>query len=121
MGPVMERIARRRILAANPPFQTLRIDYSGGELSVDFVGARRYRAPVSGARRGNRGPDGSDVQVSYSLQRGRLRERLDASEGFSTNIYRLSEDGSTLSLRSTMESDRLPAPITFTLRFRRQP
>jgi hypothetical protein len=61
------------------------------------------------------------VQVSYSLQRGRLRERLDASEGFSTNIYRLSEDGSTLSLRSTMESDRLPAPITFTLRFRRQP
>ena len=120
MGPVMERIARRRILASNPPFQTLRIERSGAGLTVDFVGARRYSAPLDGARGENQAPDGSDVRVSFRLRNGRLQERIDASEGFSTNVYRLSDDGSTLSLRSTMESDRLPAPITYALRFRRR-
>lgn len=121
MGPVIERIARRRILANYPAFQALRIERSGAGLTVDFVGARRYSAPLDGSRANNRAPDGSDLRVSFRLQNGRLLERMEAGEGSSVNIYRLSEDGSTLGLRSTMESDRLPAPITFALRFRRQP
>ena len=121
MRPMVKRIARRRILANYPPFQTLRIERSGAGLTVDFVGARRYSAPLDGSRANNRAPDGSTVRVSFRLQNGRLHERMEAGEGFSVNVYRLSDDGSTLSLRSTMESDRLPAPITFSLRFRRQP
>jgi hypothetical protein len=120
MGPLVERVARRRILAGNPPFQTLRIELDGNDLSIEFVGARRYRAPLGGAAATHRGPDGTEVRVSLRLRRGRLVERIEAGEGFSTNTYTLSDDARQLSLRSTMESDRLPAPITYTLRFRRE-
>ncbi|MCA9534407.1 MAG: hypothetical protein KC593_12030 [Myxococcales bacterium] len=120
MGPLVERIARRRILASNPPFQTLRIELDANELTVEFVGARRYRAPLGGAAATHRGPDGTEVRVSFRLRNGRLVERIEADEGFSTNTYTLSDDARQLSLRSTMESDRLPAPITYTLRFRRE-
>ena len=120
MGPMVRAIARRRIMASNPAFRTLRIDSpSAGVVRVEFVSVRRYEAPLDGPARAAQAPDGSQVQVSFALRGGRLREAIVAPEGSSANVYRLSADGRVLTLQSTMQSPRLPNDIRYTLRFRR--
>lgn len=121
MRALRRSVARRRIIAGNPPVPTLEIHARPqGAVEVVFAGARAYSARIGGALSPSVGPDGSDVRVRFRWRGARLVERIEAGQGHSVNTYALSRGGSRLTLVSTMHSRHLPAPITYTLRFTRQ-
>ena len=121
MRAMRRNVARRRILESNPGVPRIDIRVEGELLHVSFAGVRSYAASVGGPARAGRAPDGSGVRVRFRLRGGRLHERIDAGQGYSANVYALSSGGARLSVRSTIHSRHLPAPISYSLRFRRAP
>src|SRR5690349_375438 len=70
MAPVRQRIARRRLLAANPPVDRIELNRSDDAIEVRYQpgrpGAFEYSSP-EGTPRINRGPDGKDARVTNRL------------------------------------------------------
>lgn len=118
MGFLARPVARRRLEAVNPAFETLRITQRGDDLVTDFDG-RRYTASVDGSCRRNVDADGKAVRVCYRLAGQSLHARYITEDGEKRYDFRLEPDGTSLLAAVTVSSPQLPRPVSYALRFSR--
>lgn len=117
-GRIIRGIARQRLLKNNPPVRRLEIRLSEDESRIDYDDSRSYRGPIGvGDPQSCRSPDGGKVDVHYTWDRATLIEIAETREGSARIHYTL--EGDRLRVETHIESRFLPAPIRFTLYFRR--
>lgn len=82
--------------------------------------------PASVAASPDQGPDvdhgsgGDRSKLSQRIGGGKLMQRFLAGEGGRTNEWALSADGMTLTLKATISSPKLTAPVVYTLTYKRK-
>jgi hypothetical protein len=114
--PLVRALAKPRILDTNLPFERVAITSYGTDVEVAFDG-RRYRAPLGGPPADLRAPDGSAMDLSYEVEGDALVAYAATSRGTSRTTYVPTGDG--VHLTTVIESDRLPAPVRYSMRLRR--
>lgn len=119
MNFAVRPIARSRLRRTNEPYRTITIAHTPSQISVTTDGASTVTAPADGTPIRWRRQDGEQLQVSTVWEGGNLKQLFVADDGQRENLYSLSPDGNTLTMRVTLTSSRLPEPITYNLRFRR--
>ena len=113
--------ARRRLLASNPPVETVVIDVAADTIRIDLGGARDANLPPAAWRPG-RGADGSAVQLRFTLlAQGTLKMESRAEGGSARHLFTASADGATLRHAVRIESSHLPDDIRYSLDYRRMP
>lgn len=113
-------IARRRLRGTTQPYRTIRIQRSDGEIATIYDGREPIRSPADGRAVTWRREDGEVLQLSTRERDGALVQTFVAEDGTRENAFRVSDDGSTLTLTVTVRSDRLPEPIVFDLVYGRE-
>lgn len=119
MAPARESIARRRLLASDPPIPSVTITPRGDGLVIDYTGGRRNETPSLGTFAPNPTADGGTVDVKHDVVGNRIRETYRERRGGAVHLFSLSGDGRELTLEATISSPHLPASITYTLAFER--
>lgn len=119
MAPARESIARRRLLASDPPIPSVTITPRGEGLVIDYTGGRRNETPSLGTFAPNPTADGGTVDVKHDVVGNRIRETYRERRGGAVHLFSLSGDARELTLEATIRSPHLPAPITYTLVFER--
>lgn len=119
MSFITKPIARRRLRNTNRPYRTITLLLSESEISTTYDGRAPIRSPADGTAVRWRREDGEMLDVSTSLRDGALTQTFTAEDGSRENAFILSPDGTGLTLQVTLRSERLPAPITYRLLYRR--
>jgi hypothetical protein len=125
---VVRQIARPRLRATNVPYPQL-IFAIDEDVSVDMPGYPSVSSPSNGDpvlwhRRTGRSctqMHGSCVQVTTRWQDEELVQTFRSEDGQRENIFSVSADGAELTMRVTMTSPRLPAPVVYRLIYTRRP
>jgi hypothetical protein len=63
--------------------------------------------------------DGETFEVAGTWQDARVTQEFVAADGQRSNVFRLSPDGNELRLDVELTSEQLPAPVRYTLAYRR--
>ena len=63
--------------------------------------------------------DGSDVNITQFFRDGHLEQVFRTTLGNRWNVYTLSPDGQTMTVAATQQGPMMPAPMHFTLDYRR--
>lgn len=115
MNFLIRGFARGRLESTNEPYRTITITNDTSSVSV----ATDDRAPVTAPATGDsirwEREDGEELVVRMRWEDGELRQTFTAEDGLRRNVYRLAPDGRTLTLDVTVESGRLPEPLTYQL------
>ena len=120
MSFITRGIARGRLEDSNPVYRSVRIEFEGHTIRVVLDGNRRVESPDSGATAPYTRPDGERMRVSQGYSRGRLQQLYTGDAGQRRNELSLDETGRTLTMRVRVTSDSLPAPVVYSLTYRRQ-
>lgn len=120
MNFITRPVARGRLTRTNEPYRAITIRQSGEEISI----ITDDRAPIVARPDGNparwQREDGEELDLTTRWDGPMLEQTFVAEDGQRRNVYSLAPDGDTLELDVTVTSPRLPAPLTYTLRYRRQ-
>jgi hypothetical protein len=119
MNFIKRPIARSRLKKANPAYRTITIKRAADQILVALDGGTPVQMPASGAIVKWKRDDGEVVDVSGQWQASTLTQKFTAEDGARLNVFRLSADGQTLTLDVKLTSDQLPAPLTYSLAYRR--
>ena len=120
MNFITRPIARGRLVRTNVPYQTITIRREGDQVTV----ITDDRAPIVATADGNpmkwTREDGEVLDLTTQWVDERLEQTFVAEDGQRKNVFSLGPDGDTLEMQVTVTSPRLSAPLTYTLRYRRQ-
>jgi hypothetical protein len=119
MSFIKRPIARSRLKKTNPIYKTVAISRSGNEITVDFNGGTLVTMPADGSSTRWKRDDGEVFEVSARWQGSTLTQSFKAEDGERLNTYHLNTDGRTLTLDVKISSEQLPAPLTYSLSYRR--
>lgn len=119
MAPVRGNIARRRLVASDPPIPRITITPTGDGLVVDYTRGRRNETQHLGTFAPNPAAGGGQIDVKHEVVGRRLRETYRESRGGAVHLFSLSSSGDELTLEATIRSPYLPDPITYSLTFER--
>lgn len=119
LGPLRRSVARKRLKSTNGVNNTVRIIPSGDELITDFDG-RTYRAPTTGEAEQAKDPDGKLVAVSYRAVGDTLKSRYVAEDGEKRIDFKRTPDGHGMIMHVTVISEKLPAPIKYSLSYKKK-
>lgn len=114
MNALVRPIARGRLLDSNKVPRKLVIERDGDAVLVAFDG-RKYRAALDGSSTRVVGVNGDTLSYSVELDDTGLRQDFDGDGGGRINHIALHEGSLRVGVR--VHSERLPAPVTYTLRF----
>lgn len=122
MSFITRPIARGRLNKTNPLPQHVRISRTDDTIAVAFDAGN----PVSTPLNGNTVPWTSSLtHEHYQAHAERTGDTtaqvIVAPDGQRRNAYVFTDNGTRLVLRVTISSHRLPQPLTYTLRFKRDP
>ena len=120
MNFITRPIARGRLTRTNEPYRSLSIQQSAGQVTI----VRDAMAPIVAPADGNpikwTREDGEVLDLTTRWVDETLEQTFIAEDGQRKNVFALSPDGGTLEMQVTVTSPRLAAPLTYTLRYRRQ-
>lgn len=120
MNFITRPVARGRLTRTNEPYGSITIRQAGEEISI----ITDDRPPIVVRPDGNamrwQREDGEELDLTTRWNGPRLEQTFMAEDGERRNVYSLAPDGNTLELHVTVTSPRLPAPLTYTLRYRQQ-
>lgn len=119
MNFAIRSIARSRIAKTNPLYGTIHLHRSDIAVTVQFDTGKPIELPLDGRAIPWERQDGGTYDVSAECSTTELVMRFHANDGERTNTFVLEPDGTTLKLHVKLESPRLPAPIRYTLSYRR--
>lgn len=119
MNFITRPIARGRLSKTNQPYHTLTIRSSGSEVTIVRDDLPAIVAPADGNPIKWRREDGEVLDLTTRWADGALEQTFIAEDGQRKNVFALAPDGNTLEMRVTVTSPRLAAPLTYTLRYRR--
>lgn len=114
MNALVRPIARGRLLDSNKVPRKLVIERDGDAVLVGFDG-RKYRAALDGSSTRVVGVTGDTLSYSVELDDTGLRQDFAGDGGGRINNIALRNGSLRVGVR--VHSDRLPAPVTYTLRF----
>ena len=119
MGALRRSVARKRLESTNRVNNTVRIAPAGDELITDFDG-RAYRAPTTGEAEKGKDPDGKAVTVSYKAVGDTLKSRYVAEDGEKQIDFERAPDGQSMIMHVTVISPKLPAPIKYSIPYKKK-
>jgi len=107
---------RRRIQPENRV--TVRVhDETHVSLAMDDWGPVRF--DLTARPRQITGPNGDRIRAAVSFRNGRLVHREMHSQGHRTNVFALSGDRRSMTMRAVIGSDQLPDEVRYRLTYRR--
>jgi hypothetical protein len=119
MSMVVRPLARRRVRDIRPDAST-RFEHSAEGLIVQSGERTPVTLPPNGDPVERTTGEGDTVRLSVRVEGDVLRLRMEGERGRSTSEYRLSPDGETLTVVTTLDFDRLPRPVRYRLVYRRR-
>ena len=122
MSFVTRPIARGRLNKTNPLPQRVQVTQDQDTLAVAFDDGNPVITPLDGhAVPWQSSLTHEDYQAHAERSADTTAQVIVAPDGERKNAYVFSDDGTRLTLRVTVSSHRLPRPLVYTLRFRRDP
>jgi hypothetical protein len=119
MNPLIRSIARRRMLEANAVIPELGFKLSGDMIVASYVGGRIVEAPADGRAVSWTDQFGDAIRVSHRLRGDVLVQTMVGSKGDRRNHYQFADDGQTMTMSVEIRSDKLPAPLRYSVTYRR--
>lgn len=119
MNFVTKPVARKRLKGTNKPYQTLVISRTGSEIVTAMDDRAPIHMPADGKAIKWKREDGEVFNVNAVTQNGALVQSFIADDGQRENAYKVRPDG-TLEMKVTIRSGRLPAPLVYTLLYRKE-
>jgi len=118
--PAMFRSMVRSKLTENVAIiDSLTIEASGDQLAIGVTDGESLPTPLDGSTVELQ-QQGKTAQVTRELVDGALRSHVAGARGWTTSVYRVSEDGRTLTVTRETGSDRLAVPLEFEATYTRQ-
>ena len=117
MNFILRGIARDRLRAKNPVRVRLTTQVAGDRIVVSYDNDR-YESQ-SGQWRSVTAT-GETVQLLQQIQGNRIYQTFRTADGEKRMVLTFSEDGAWVWLDVTVTSSRIPAPLRYRMRFRRQ-
>jgi len=119
MNFIIRPIARGRLKKTNSAYDRIRILRSPSQIEVAFDAAKPVQMSADGSVTSWTRADGEVFDVSAVWQDARLVQSFQAKDGKRVNTFQLGEDGKALRLDVVITSDRLPAPVSYSLTYKR--
>ncbi len=119
MNMITRPVARGRLKKTNVPYRRIAITPTSASISIATDGGAPIVTPADGKSIKWTREDGEVLDVSTAWDGNSLKQTFAAEDGQRVNLYTLSPDGDTLTMRVTVTSGRLPAPVTYQLVFTR--
>lgn len=120
MNYLLRPLARRRLGKTNRPAQELHFRLGSDNHVIRFDLRAPIQTPAGGQPILWTREDGEQFVVRTTLTDSGLIQRFEAPDGSRTNRYILDPGGLRLRLEVTVESSRLPIPLTYTLIYHRK-
>jgi hypothetical protein len=117
MNYFVQSIARSQMHDQTPVNDRIDIAFPSGQIQIGFDGAFTY-ATRPGVSQDFSLPDGTEVTVRQYFRDGHLEQYFEHSLGRRWNVYTLSADGHTMTVRATQQGPMMPSPMTFALEYR---
>ena len=119
MSFLIRGIVKDRLMAANPPVNTVAIVLAGNEATITWNGSMTVKSTTDGTPVDWTAPDGEKGKLSTVWAGPVLKRTLTSGNGQRANAYSLDPSGKVLTLEVTISSSQLPAPVNYKLVFRR--
>jgi hypothetical protein len=119
MSFLIRGIVKDRLMAANPPVNTVAIVLAGNDATITWNGNMTVKTPTDGTPVDWTAPDGEKGKLSTVWAGPVLKRTLTSGNGQRGNAYSLDPSGKVLTLEVTISSSQLPAPVNYKLVFRR--
>ncbi len=119
MSFIKRPIARGRLKKTNSAYGRIAISRSSSQIEVQFDQRAPVRMPADGTAIKWTREDGEVFDVSADWQASSLVQMFKAEDGERVNTYRL-DAADRLALQVSVSSAQLPAPVTYTLIYRRE-
>ncbi|HEX7238944.1 MAG TPA: hypothetical protein VF263_01650 [Longimicrobiaceae bacterium] len=119
LNPLIRGVARGRLRKTNEPYRRLVISHNAQQVSVVTDSRPAIVSPANGTAVAWTREDGEKLRVSTKWEGARLEQAFRAEDGQRVNSFTLSPDGRTLTMRVTVTSPRLKAPLTYNLVYRK--
>lgn len=114
MNYFVQSIARSQMHDQTPVNDLIDISFPSGQITIGFDGRFTYTTSPGVAQDFDL-PDGASVSVRQYFRDGHLEQYFEHSLGRRWNVYTLSADGRTMSVRATQQGPMMPSPMTFAL------
>jgi hypothetical protein len=119
LSPMLRNLGRERLQESNTIPQRLTIDVDGAGVQVLFDG-KGYQAGLDGTPIKTESPEGDKVKVSHRMRGASLAQLIDGVGGDRSNDYKLSADGTRLTMTVAITSSQLPVPVEYRLTYKRK-
>jgi hypothetical protein len=119
VNALVRNLGRTRLREANVIPQRLTISIDGDRAKILFDGSG-HDASLDGTVIKTVGVDGEKVKVSHRMRGAQLVELIDGLGGDRSNTFKLSSDGSRVTMAVEITSGQLPVPVVYRLTFKRK-
>jgi hypothetical protein len=113
-------VARKRLMATNPPVRRITISYTDKDVTIQADGGAALRTPADGTPIDWTREGGEKVKVSTIWEGAQLKRSLASRDGVRVNTYRLDATGNTLTLDVMVTGAQLPQALIYRLLYRRK-
>jgi hypothetical protein len=120
LNMLIRGLARSKIMESQTPSAAVEILQTGSDVIVRRTGAPEIRGPANGTpfRWKNRYRD--ELELRMRLNGAKLEIRFKGEKSRTTTTYTASEDGSRMTLRTTIKDPRLPKPLRLSFAYKRK-
>ncbi|KIG16312.1 hypothetical protein DB30_04772 [Enhygromyxa salina] len=119
LNPMVRKLGRQRLQQSNPILKNLSIRVDDESVAILFDGDG-HRAKLDGTPHKTESAHGDKVKVSHRMRGTKLVELLDGVGGDRHNEFKLSADGSRLTIKVKIISSQLPVPVEYDLTYKRK-
>jgi hypothetical protein len=119
LPPIVDGIAAGRLRENISLSQRIEIALSPTRIGVRFDNSAYDTAPGETEVYPLTTGSAETIDVVQHITEGRLQQVFTTPQGRRWNTFSISADGNTLNLDVVVQSDRLPAPVRYTLQYRR--
>ncbi len=116
---VIRGIGRSRLEAVTKIPPAVRYEVGSSTIKMTYFGRPTMEAPADGSFVSRTDPQGKPMQVSFSIKGDTLVQIFKGENGVRTNKVSVSEDGSRLTVRVSIKSNRLQDPLKYKLTYKR--
>lgn len=114
MNYFVQSLARSQMHDQTPVNDRIDIAFPDGQITIGFDGRFTYTTRP-GVSQDFDLPDGATVTVRQYFRDGHLEQYFEHALGRRWNVYTLSADGHTMSVRATQQGPMMPSPMSFSL------
>ena len=112
-------IARDRLTNKNPVYSNVGFQFPAGMIDCAMSGRPTIHTRDDGTAGQTTSITGDPLRVTQRLENGHIVQVLSSDEGTRRNEFVASADGHSLTMRVTVTSGQLPAPLRYELSYRK--